>query len=49
MQSQNNFVSNDEEILKIFSSGEKIERTPRGAKPQEQEQKQNNKKKKGKK
>ena len=49
VQSQNNFVSNDEEILKIFSSGEKIERTPRGAKPQEQEQKQNNKKKKGKK
>lgn len=31
----------DEELLKIFSSGEKIERTPRGAKPT-----QNNKKKK---
>jgi hypothetical protein len=36
----------DEELLKIFSSGEKIERTPRGAKPQ---QNSNNKKKKGKK
>jgi len=35
---------NDEEILKIFSSGEKIERTPRGSKPP-----QNNKKKKNKK
>ena len=35
---------NDEELLKIFSSGEKIERTPRGSKPP-----QNNKKKKNKK
>jgi hypothetical protein len=35
---------NDEELLKIFSSGEKIERTPRGSKPP-----QNNKKKKSKK
>jgi hypothetical protein len=39
---QNNI--NDEELLKIFSSGEKIERTPRGSKPP-----QNNKKKKSKK
>ena len=37
---------NDEELIKVFSSGEKIERTPRGAKPQPQS---NNKKKKGKK
>ena len=35
----------EEELLKIFSSGEKIERTPRNAKPQNN----NNKKKKGKK
>jgi hypothetical protein len=33
----------EEELLKIFSTGEKIERTPRGTKPE------NNKKKKGKK
>jgi hypothetical protein len=26
-------VVTDEEILKIFSTGEKVERTPRGAKP----------------
>lgn len=44
-QSQNVGASNDEEVLKIFSSGEKIERTPRGAKPQQTQ----NKKKKGKK
>lgn len=36
----------DEEILKFMEGGEKPERTPRGAKPQQQE---NNKKKKGKK
>lgn len=39
---------NDEELIKLFSSGEKVERTPRGAKPQEQ-QNSSNKKKKGKK
>ena len=38
----------DEEILKFIDSGEKVERTPRGAKPQQQQQQQN-KKKKGKK
>jgi hypothetical protein len=36
----------DEELIKMFSSGEKVERTPRGAKP---EQTSNNKKKKVKK
>lgn len=35
-----------EELLKMFTSGEKVERTPRGAKPQQQT---SNKKKKGKK
>jgi hypothetical protein len=34
-------IINDEELVSIFSSGEKAEKTPRGAKP--------NKKKKGKK
>ena len=38
-------VSN-EELFKVFSSGEKNEKTPRGAKPQQQT---SNKKKKGKK
>jgi hypothetical protein len=41
--------STDEEVLTIFSTGEKVEkpeRTPRGAKPQQQS---SNKKKKGKK
>jgi len=37
----------EEELLKIFSTGEKIERTPRNAKPQNNNN--NNKKKKGKK
>jgi hypothetical protein len=37
----------EEEILKIFSTGEKIERTPRGVNPQSNNS--NNKKKKGKK
>jgi hypothetical protein len=40
---------NDEEILKIFSTGEKVERTPRGAKPIEQPVSESKKKKKGKK
>jgi hypothetical protein len=35
----------DEELLKIFSSGEKIERTPRGTKPVENQNKNKNKKK----
>jgi len=43
---QNNTIVNEEELVKLFSSEEKIERTPRGANPQ---QKTNNKKKKGKK
>ena len=44
-------VVNDEEILKIFSTGEKVERTPRGAKPVSSEQpvSEGKKKKKGKK
>jgi hypothetical protein len=37
----------EEEILKIFSTGEKVEKTPRGAKPPEQNK--SGKKKKGKK
>jgi len=41
---QNQPKISDEELLKFMNSEEKIERTPRGAKPQ-----QNNKKKKGKK
>jgi hypothetical protein len=41
LQSQQSVVS-EEELIKIFSSGEAVERTPRGAKP-------SNKKKKGKK
>jgi hypothetical protein len=36
-------VINDEELISIFSTGEKVEKTPRGAKPTQ------NKKKKGKK
>jgi len=42
---------NDEEILKIFSTGEKVERTPRGTKPVSSEQpvSEGKKKKKGKK
>jgi hypothetical protein len=41
----------DEEIIKLFSSGEKVERTPRGAnsQPQQKPQQTPNKKKKGKK
>ena len=42
-------VVNDEEILKIFSTGEKVERTPRGTKPNEQPVSEGKKKKKGKK
>ena len=37
----------EEELFKIFSTGEKVEKTPRGAKPPQQQQ--SNKKKKGKK
>ena len=39
----------DEELLKIFSTGEKVERTPRGAKPPETQQTSKKGKKKGKK
>jgi hypothetical protein len=39
----------DEEIIKIFSTGEKVEKTPRGAKPPEQNSNKSGKKKKGKK
>jgi hypothetical protein len=45
-QANKNSEAAQEELLKMFSSGEKIERTPRGAKPQQQS---SNKKKKGKK
>ena len=44
----------EEQLISVFSTGEKVERTPRGAKPQPQSQTQttaptNGKKKKGKK
>lgn len=39
----------EEELLKIFSTGEKVERTPRGAKPSEQPVSEGKKKKKNKK
>jgi hypothetical protein len=45
---QNNTIANEDELIKLFSSEDKIERTPRGANPQ-QNNKNNNKKKKGKK
>jgi len=45
-QSQQKPAISEEELLKLFGSGEKVERTPRGAKPP---QNNNNKKKKGKK
>jgi hypothetical protein len=40
-------LSTDEELLKLFNSGEKIEKTPRGA--NNQKSNNSNKKKKGKK
>jgi hypothetical protein len=43
MEEQKPAIS-EEELLKLFSTGEKVERTPRNANPQN-----NNKKKKGKK
>jgi hypothetical protein len=42
-----NSTINEEEIIKVFSTGEKVERTPRGTKPPEQPS--SNKKKKSKK
>jgi hypothetical protein len=49
-QSQQKAAISEEELLKIFSTGEKIERTPRGANQnQNQNQNNNKKKKKGKK
>jgi hypothetical protein len=39
----------EEEIMKIFSTGEKVEKTPRGAKPPPQQSNKSGKKKKGKK
>ena len=45
---QNNTIVNEAELIKLFSSEEKLERTPRGANPQ-QKTNSNNKKKKGKK
>jgi hypothetical protein len=46
---QSNTIVNEEELVKLFSSEEKIERTPRGANPQQKPNNNNNKKKKGKK
>jgi hypothetical protein len=46
--SQSNTIVNEEELVKLFSSEEKIVRTPRGTNPQ-QKPNNNNKKKKGKK
>ena len=39
----------EEEIIKVFSTGETVERTPRGSKPQSQPSSGSNKKKKSKK
>jgi len=39
----------DDDILKVFSTGEKVEKTPRGAKPPSQQQNNKKAKKKGKK
>ena len=51
IKTQNNTQLTDEQIFSVFSTGEKIERTPRGAKPQPQTTpiSTNGKKKKGKK
>jgi hypothetical protein len=38
-------IQDDEEIIKIFSTGEKVERTPRGTKPPQQKKKKNKTKK----
>ena len=46
---QNTNPINDEEILKIFSTGEKVEKTPRGAKPPTTNNSSSGKKKKSKK
>ena len=48
-QSQHYSSTTDEELMKLFSSGEKIEKTPRGANNQKSNNSNNNKKKKGKK
>jgi hypothetical protein len=37
--SNSNLEMSEEEIIKIFSTGEKVERTPRGTKPQQEQQK----------
>ena len=44
-QTQQKPEISEEELLKIFSAGEKIERTPRGAKPAENNDKKKKKKK----
>ncbi len=46
MQSEQTQAATEEELIKLFSSSDKVERTPRGAKPQQQS---SNKKKKSKK
>ena len=48
-QEQQQPVYSEEELLKLFSSEEKIERTPRGSNPQNNNTNNGNKKKKGKK
>jgi hypothetical protein len=47
--SQSNNKMTDEEIIKIFSTGEKVEKTPRGAKPTNMNNNQTNNNKKQKK
>lgn len=44
----NQNAMSEEELIKVFSSGEKVERTPRGAKPVNETNKKEGKKKKGK-
>lgn len=39
-------IINEDEIIKVFSTGEKVERTPRGARPVNEEKKSGKKKKK---
>jgi hypothetical protein len=42
-------VISDDEIVKIFSTGEKVEKTPRGAKPPQPQQQKTTNSSKGKK
>jgi hypothetical protein len=49
VQTEQKPAATDAELLKLFGSSEKMEKTPRNAKPQQQQQQSSNKKKKGKK